>query len=226
MPKSRYLPNDDAGRSLWLNNLATKLPTHATTLGLSAGEVSSIAADAAFWAFLVNTLPQVASYAQDWTTYKNTARDGGAPVLGNLPVVPVFTSAPPPLPGIIPRAQALAARIKSAPGYTPNIGQALQIIGADQTVDLGALKPILTATFESGEAIIGWTKQGMDGVEIWVDRGAGFVFLAIDTVPDYTDTQPLPAAGQSALWKYKAIYRQSDARVGQWSDVISLPVAA
>ena len=36
--------------------------------------------------------------------------------------------------------------------------------------------------------------------------------------------QPLPAAGQSALWKYKAIYHQGDARAGQWSDVVSIPV--
>jgi hypothetical protein len=61
---------------------------------------------------------------------------------------------------------------------------------------------------------IGWTKQGMDSIEIWVDRGTGFVFLAVDTVPGYTDTAPLPAAGQSALWKYKAIYHQGDDRVG------------
>ena len=65
----------------------------------------------------------------------------------------------------------------------------------------------------------------MDGIEIQVDRGTGFVFLAVDTVPDYTDTEPMPAAGQSALWKYKAIYRQGDDRVGQWSDVVSIPVA-
>ena len=46
-----------------------------------------------------------------------------------------------------------------------------------------------------------------------------------DTVPDYTDTQPIPAAGQSALWQYNAIYHQGDDRVGQWSDVVSIPVA-
>ena len=34
----------------------------------------------------------------------------------------------------------------------------------------------------------------------------------------------MPPAGQSALWKYKAIYRQDDDRVGQWSDVVSIPV--
>ena len=55
-------------------------------------------------------------------------------------------------------------------------------------------------------------------------RGKGFAFLAVGTVPDYTDTQT-PPAGQSALWKYKAIYRQGDDRVGQWSDVVSIPVA-
>ena len=48
--------------------------------------------------------------------------------------------------------------------------------------------------------------------------------MTVDTVPEYTDTQTLPA-GQSALWKYKAIYRQGDDRVGQWSDVVSIPVA-
>ena len=36
---------------------------------------------------------------------------------------------------------------------------------------------------------------------------------------------PSATAGQSALWKYKAIYRQGDDRVGQWSDVVSILVA-
>ena len=125
------------------------------------------------------------------------------------------------------RCQNLSAvaRIKVAPGYTDSIGQALQIIGADQTVDVNSMKPIITAQLDAGQVDIGWTKQGMDGIEIQVDRGTGFVFLAIDTIPGYTDTAPMPAAGQSALWKYKAIYRQGDDRVGQWSDVVSIPVA-
>jgi hypothetical protein len=43
-------------------------------------------------------------------------------------------------------------------------------------------------------------------------------------IPDRTDTQPLPAAGQSALWKYKGHYIQADQRVGQRSDIVSIPV--
>jgi len=38
-------------------------------------------------------------------------------------------------------------------------------------------------------------------------------------------TAAMPPAGQSALWKYKGIYIQADQRVGQWSDVVSIPVA-
>lgn len=44
-------------------------------------------------------------------------------------------------------------------------------------------------------------------------------------IPVHTGTQHLPAAGQSALWKYKAICLQGDDRVGQWSDMVSIPVA-
>ena len=38
--------------------------------------------------------------------------------------------------------------------------------------------------------------------------------------------KPLLTAGKSALWKYKAIHHQGDERVGRWSDVLSLAVAA
>ena len=54
--------------------------------------------------------------------------------------------------------------------------------------------------------------------------GKGFVFLAIDTTPGYTDTQPLPAV--PAIWIYRAIYRVGDHQVGLWSNPVSLPVTA
>ena len=141
----------------------------------------------------------------------------GVPSLGNAPAVVA--------PGIFGRATALVARIKTAPGYTESIGQALQIIGAEHPIDPTTLKPVLDVELDAGQVCIGWLKQGMDSLELWVDRGTGFVFLAIDTIPNYTDTAAMPPAGQSALWKYKGIYIQADQRVGQWSDVVSIPVA-
>jgi hypothetical protein len=229
MSKSYYLPSDDAGKAAWLNNLAGRLPAYQAALGLTAADVASLTADAAFFNYALGAQQEVAAYAQQWTAYKNSARNGSGPALGDIPVAPVLPTPAPAMvaPGIIGRATALAARIKVAPGYTDSIGQALQLIGADNPVDPTTLKPILDVELDAGEVEISWLKQGMDGLEIQVDRGdgKGFVFLAIDTIPNYTDTAPMPAAGQSALWKYKAIYLQADQRVGQWSDVVSIPVA-
>ena len=62
--------------------------------------------------------------------------------------------------------------------------------------------------------------------ELQVDRadGKGFVILAFDTTPGYTDTTPFPAT--ATLWKYRAIYRIEDAQTGQWSQEVSVMVGA
>ena len=226
MPKTPYLPSTDDGKDGWLTNLAAKAPTYSTDLSLTIGDVATLGNDAPFYHAVLLAQGQVAAYAQAWTAYKNNARSGTGSDLGPVPVPPTLPTIPTAVPpGIFGRTTTLVGRIKKATGYTEPIGQALRVIGADQTVDLNSMKPILTASPVAGQVALGWTKQGMDSIEILVDRGAGFGFLAIDTIPGYTDTAPMPAAGQSALWKYKAIYRLNDERVGQWSDVVSLPVA-
>lgn len=229
MAKAYYLPTDDAGKASWLSSLANKLPTYQTALGLSAADVAGTQADAIYFAYVLQVQSDVATYSQQCTAYKNAARSGTGPSLGTAPVAPAAVTAPPAVaPGIFTRATSLVNRSKVSLGYTESIGMALGMIGTDPNIDVTTLKPVLTADLVAGQVVIGWMKYGMDALEIHVDRGdgKGFVFLAIDTVPDYNDTAPLPPAGQSALWKYMAIYRQADERVGKWSDVISLAVAA
>ena len=48
--------------------------------------------------------------------------------------------------------------------------------------------------------------------------------LAFDTTPGYTDTEPFPAT--PAKWQYRAIYREDDQPVGQWSDIVTVAVGA
>ena len=66
----------------------------------------------------------------------------------------------------------------------------------------------------------------LDAIEIQVDRndGKGFVLLTMDTTPGYTDTQPFPTA--KTVWTYRAIYLANDARVGVWSQNVSIAVQA
>lgn len=224
MAKDYFIPSTDGDKRTWLSNFAGKLPTYAPTVGITDPEAAATQADNLFFAFVCDAQNQYSQTAQNWTAYKNAARSGGA--MADMPTTPDLGAAPTAVPpNIFGRVSALAARIKKHPGYTQAMGEDLGIIGPDRTIDPNALKPILKLTLHAGHPNVGWTKQGMDGLEILVDRGTGaFAFLALDTIPDYLDTAPLPAAGSSAVWKYKAIYRLADEQVGQWSDVASLSV--
>ena len=66
----------------------------------------------------------------------------------------------------------------------------------------------------------------LDLCELQVDRGdgKGFIPLAFDTTPGYTDTAPFPAT--PVKWTYRAIYRVGDTQVGIWSAPVSITVPA
>ena len=229
MSKTYWLHTNDDGKDGLFTNIAGKLGGYKTVFGLSDADIASVVADAAFFHYALNAQKQTAIYAQAWTACKNAARSGDEENLGPLPVAPVLGT-PPALvaPGIVGRFMALVAHLKTHKNYTVTIGRDLQIEGVDAgAINLDTLKPPLTATQTGQGVVIGWPKQGMGALEMQVDRGdgKGMGFLAQDSIPDYTDTAPLPPPGQTALWKYRAIYIQNGERVGLWSDIVSVAVA-
>ncbi len=164
---------------------------------------------------------------QEWTAWKDIVRDGGiAPA--TLPTFPLAPATPPAAvaPGILGRFQALVRRVKSAPGYTQAIGEALNIVGADHAApDPATTAPDLELSLNGGSVQIGWKKAGFDAIEIEVDRGTGtFTLFTIDTSPDTLDTAPAPTG--ATLWRYRAIYREANARFGQWSKVATIALGS
>lgn len=145
-----------------------------------------------------------------------------------VPAAPSIGAAPAVVdPAIFKRAISIANVIKGRRNYTEADGKDLGIEGADlPATDLLNAKPIINLRLvNGGKPEVVWSKGDFDGVDIWVDRGNGsFEFLATDTVPNYIDSFSIPATAQSALWKYKAIYRYGDDIVGLWSDVVSIAV--
>jgi hypothetical protein len=114
MPKSYFLPADEAGKRTWLNNFAAKLPTYAAIVGVTSEEVAQEAADAVFFDFVCDAHNQHMCTSQDWTAYKKQAAHGST--LGGIPVTPDLGTPPPAVPpNIFGRASALAARIKKHP---------------------------------------------------------------------------------------------------------------
>jgi hypothetical protein len=225
MPKSYFLPKNEPGKRAWLQNFAAKLPTYAATVGVTPAEVAQEAADDVFFNYVCDAHAAHTNTTHDWTAYKHQAAHGDN--LGDIPVTPT-PGTPPPLvpPDIFGRATMLAVRIKNHPNCTEAIAQDLGIIGAEVIVNPTSYQPILTLSLNAGHPHIGWPKLGMDSLDLWRDcgDGKGFGQLTITTNPDYMDSSPLPAAGASAVWKYKGSYRFNDLQVGQWSDVATIGV--
>lgn len=229
MAKQYFLPRTDLEKNQWLENFSGKLPLYAAKYNISADEVTDMTESSAYFAYWLNGKNQTEDYNKKFTQFKNELRDGipagASPSLPPTP--PVLGVAPMAVaPGIFGRATAIANVIKSKSNYTVADGNDLGIEGAESGTIPGDIKLELKVRLvEGGKPEVMWKKLMMDGVELFVDRGTGtFAFMAIDTVPNYIDTHALPASGQTAIWRYKGIYRKDDTQVGEWSDVVSVTV--
>ncbi len=226
MKKQNYEPAKDDDKVIWLNTFAQNLSNYSVALGLAATDITSAQNDAAYFKYAMNAVDSYIVAKESWVEFKNLIKSGplGA-TAGSVPQTPNLGTAPTVVvaPGIMPRIRALISRIKSHPNYTDTIGNALGIVGSDNTVDPSTLKPALNLVLKGGFVEVQWVKSISDGVKIEIDRGdaAGWKFLAVDTHPHYTDTVTPTAA---ATWKYRAIYLQHDQTIGLQSDVSSIAV--
>lgn len=229
MSKAYFLPGSDLEKLHWIQNFSTKLSTYATKYNISAAQVTDMQSGSAYFTYWLSYRSMYVDYLSKLTEYKNELIHGVA--VGAMPSVqpvpPAIAAAPAVInSGIFKRATSIGNIIKSNSVYTIADGNDLGIEGAEDTTDVQTMKPVLKVhLIDGGKPEVKWTKKGMDGIEIYVDRGTGtFAFLVLDTYPDYTDTAALPAVGTSAVWSYKAIYHYADGQSGLWSDVVSITV--
>ena len=228
MSKRSYLPQSDGDKQNWLTNFANKINTYKGKYSLAGTEVTDMQNSSAAYTYWLNYLNQYKEYLGKLTEYKNELRDGVAPgsAASLEPTPPTMGAAPTAVnPGIFTRATSLVLRIKAHNDYTLADGKDLGLEGEEVTDDdLSTIKPIIQVRLVNGGfPEIVWKKKSTDGIDIYVDRGTGnFIFLATDTVPNYTDTFSLPSG--AAVWRYRCIYRVDDAQVGQWSDIVSVTV--
>ncbi len=233
MKHNNYYPLRQADQVLWLTNFKDKLSTYATVLSLAPAEVTALLADCAWLDYILRLwLPDVRAWTKSCTEAVTLAETGTG---GEAMALPVFTAPALPsgvvavTPGVLNRLFAQIQLIKKNSACTDAIATDLGILGSEATgPDLSLVQPILKLTVSGSEVLVGWNWNGnskwLSSCEIMVDRadGKGFVLLTIDTTPNYSDTQPFPAA--KAIWTYKAIYRLDDAQVGRWSQPVSVNV--
>jgi hypothetical protein len=106
------------------------------------------------------------------------------------------------------------------PANTVALGSLLDIIGADDGIDLSSRQPDISGTDRTGGQVeIGFNKLTSDGVNIYSKRDgdADFVFLARDTQTPYLDNRPLLVPANPEIREYKAMFVVGDEEIGIFS---------
>jgi hypothetical protein len=230
MPKKDFISHQDALFDQQMQTFKSNITGYVATLGLTTTQVSDQAADADYFHQLLANHDLMRNDARQWTNYKNFLRTGTGIIVPGEPAAPVFaTTVAAVAPGIEPRFRDLAAIVRANPNANQPMLLALGLEGAEETgPDMGTIQPNFKVTVSGGAVQIGWSWQGqsafLDMIRLEVDRGdgKGFVLLAMDTTPGYTDTMAFPAA--PAKWTYRGIYCVGDSEVGQWSNPTSVMV--
>ncbi len=230
MPRTESLQLD------LINNFADKIGSYATKYAISAGDLDKIARgrQTANWA--VQMYPLLATTTTSATQWKLAVLEGPIPstpaffTLPTLPAVPQAAGLP-----IVPDFDVLgliahlAKNMKDATNYDLNDGLDLGIEGPEIPAPDPASKPVLQGRSGTGGAPeILWKKKEFEGIKLQIDRadGKGWVLLAVDMKPNFTDDlSPLPPAGTSVQWRYRAIYLLNDAEFGQWSEPVTVTVS-
>lgn len=231
MSKNGFFPRTDSEKETWLKNFANKIAQYNTKYNITAAEVADVQASLLHFSYHLNYKTQYTEYLKKLNAYIKEIKDGlPTGVTASIaPTAPTLTAAPAVVvAGVFNRIKALANRIKSHLSYTTADGLDLGIevpMAKKVKPNLGTIKPAINLRLkDGGQPEIVWSRNGMDALEIWVDRGDGndFIKLDVDTKPNYTDITDLPE--KAALWKYKAIYRMDDKIIGHWSDIVSITV--
>jgi hypothetical protein len=205
MAKSDYIPHTDNDLLIWHDCFKNNLVARQADLGLSAEDLAMVDVNNSNLHAKITAANASAAAARHATAEKNACRNNAEN-----------------------HVRALTRRIKAHPAYTEAIGNLLGVIGAENTVDLSSLKPLLNGTDQTdGVVLLKYLKSKSDGVNIYCQRenDAGFVFLARNSAPSYLDSRPLLVAGKPELRRYTAVYVLNDTEIGHFSDELVVSCA-
>lgn len=233
MPNQPFFPTREGDQITFFNNLITKISQYYTVLDISPARQAKLTLVLQWlvWTWTIYS-PARRNDGPAATTWRNSLATGTPDASQSAtPPAPAALTPPTGTPfyGMLTWLFEEIGRWKKAEGYTDTIGKDLAVVGAGQTTpDLTTVQPPLDAHITGGHVIIDWTWNGnsafLDALLIQKDSGdgKGYVDLATDTTPGYTDTTPFPAT--PAKWTYRAIYKAGDLQVGQWSNEVSVNV--
>jgi hypothetical protein len=223
-----FVESNDESFANQLDQFATELPNYKDELGFTDAEADEAKDDAAFMKWVVKTDGINEDYAHSFKSFKNQARNGKTNTALAAPPAPIVDAMPKIVnDGIQARFVQKANKAKNAIGVTEDILKALGLVSTgtgakgDPSTDTPDLKVVLNAGYPE----LSFHLKGYKSVNIYKDAGSGYGNKPYKTLlsSPFKDKE-LPALGQTALYKYKAIYVVNDEETGTMSAEVSVAV--
>lgn len=196
-----FIPRAESALVLWCGNFKTNAPLHSSALGLTPVQITALTTSSNNIITAVATVDSKKAALNEALASKETVKTNELKAI-----------------------RETVAKFKTSPGYTTAIGESLGIIGATTEFDSENYKASITASLVAGCVRIKFTKNGVDGINIYNRKKGTAVwkFLARDTKSPYDDHIELEAAGQPEHWEYRAYVVIDDAEIGQPSDIVEI----
>ena len=220
MKRPTWFPRVLGDQIVWLQNFK-KLPNHAATLPLVAGDVTARMLDTD------NAIYALDAYRGGVGNFPTAAYERIQEVLhgsnaANIEwlTFPAPTGTPAAVPyGCLDRLFTyIEDAVLRAAGYTKAIGLDLGIETSPAPApNVLALPDFTMRVTAGGKLEIVWVKGQFDGVRLQFDLGAAGMQNDMDLRPNYT-LNWLPAAGTSAIIKVRLMYILKGVDTGNWSD--------
>lgn len=194
-----FIPRKDSEKIVWNNNLNAKIDVEGPALGLTAAEVTQVKTVTAANSLAIKASDDAQTASKAARASKDAQLATGNKVL-----------------------RLLVKKIKTNNAYNSTRGTNLQIIGEDPGIDYTTYKPTIKATVMPGRVRIDFTKDGLDGLDVYTRLKGESVWtkLAYDSYSPYEDNRPLADAITPEHREYMAIGVVHDEEVTQQSDII------
>lgn len=196
-----YLPRKDSELLGWLQNLQTKIATHAPTLGLTTTQVADLQLHCKQMIDAINLV--ILKHDE----YKSAVKAKDIALETEVGAI-----------------RLMVAHIKTLPGYTDVIGADLDVVSTKLGFDPNSYKAHISAEIAGGVVRVRFTKRGAEGINLYhrLKGTPDWKFLARATKSPFDDHIILAVANQPEHWEYRAFGVVEDTEIGQTSDIVEV----
>jgi hypothetical protein len=196
-----FIPNADADKLVWLENLKSKVISNGGTFGLSDSKIDEV----------VQQCDQISAAILAAESKKTEQKAAVAHKKSVLKTNNAFL-------------RSVINQIKTSDGYNLGVGKSLSIVGGRKQADKTSYTPKINLYISGGEVKIKFFKKGVDGINIYASKNGSseFKLLSRATRSPFCHQIKLESEGQPEVWNYKAIGVIADHEIGQESAIAEI----